>query len=54
MAQVGGGFGEVHGLDGEAGGDPLVEGGEHAHPQLPVQCRLPGQDPGERGRRVHF
>jgi hypothetical protein len=54
MAQVGGGLGEVHRLDGEPGGDPLVQGGEHAHAQLPVQGGLPGQDAGERGRRVHL
>ena len=44
MPQVGGGLGEVHRLDHEPGRDPLVERGEHAHPQLPVQGRLPGQD----------
>ena len=54
MPQVGGGLGEVHRLDGEPGGDPLVQRGEHAHAQLPVQGRLPGQDGGERGRRVHL
>ena len=54
MPQVGGGLGEVHRLDGEPGGDPLVERGEHAHAQLPVQGGLPGQDGGERGRRVHL
>src|SRR5512142_255988 len=45
VAQVGGGFGEVHRLDREPGGDPLIEGGEGAHPQLPAQGRLPGPDP---------
>ena len=54
VAQVGGGFGEVHRLDGEPGGDPLVEGGEDAHPQLPVQGGLPGEDPGERGGGIHL
>ncbi len=54
MLEVGGGFGQVHRLDGEPGGDPLVEGGEHAHAQLPVQRGLPGQDGGERGCRVHL
>src|SRR6266498_4388163 len=48
MAQVGGGFGEVHRLDRKPGGDPLVQGGEHAHPQLPAEGGLPGQDPGDR------
>jgi hypothetical protein len=54
VAQVGGGFGEVHRLDREPGGDPLAGGGEHAHPQLPVERGLPGQDAGERGGGVHL
>jgi hypothetical protein len=54
VAQVGGGFGEVHRLDGEPGGDPLVESGEHARAQLTVQGGLPGEDPGERGSGIHF
>ena len=36
------------------GGDPLVQGGEHAHAQLPVEGGLPGQDRGERGGGVHL
>jgi hypothetical protein len=44
----------VHRLDGEPGRDPLVQGREHAHPQLPVQGGLADEDPGERGRRVHL
>jgi hypothetical protein len=54
MAEVGGGLGEVHRLDREPGGDPLAGGGERAHPQLPVEGGLAGQDPGERGGRVHL
>jgi hypothetical protein len=54
MPQVGGGLGEIHRLDGKPDGDPLVERGEHAHAQLPVQGGLPGQDGGERGRGVHL
>src|SRR5712664_4963588 len=40
VPEVGGGLGEVHRLDGEPGGDPLVEGGEGAHPNLPVNSGL--------------
>jgi len=54
VAQVRGGLGEVHRLDGEPGGDPLVQSGEHAHPQLPVQGGLADQDPGERAGAVHL
>jgi hypothetical protein len=54
VPQVGGGLGEVHRLDREPGGDSLVQGGEHAHPQLPVEGGLPGQDPGERAGGVHL
>src|SRR5258707_3483981 len=54
MLEVGGGFGQVHRFDGEPGGDPVVERGEDAHAQLPVQRGLPGQDGGERGCRVHL
>ena len=53
MLEVGRGLGQVHRLDGEPGGDPLVQGGEHARPQLPVQGGLADQDRGERGRRIH-
>jgi hypothetical protein len=54
VLEVGGGLGQVHRLDGEPGGDPLVQGGEHAHPQLPVQGGLAGQDRRERGGGVHL
>jgi hypothetical protein len=53
VAQVGGGLGEVHRLDRESRGYPLVEGGERAHAQLAVQRGLPGEDGGERAGRVH-
>ena len=45
VPEVGGGFGQVHGLDGEAGGDALVQGGEGTHPQLPAQRGLADQQP---------
>jgi hypothetical protein len=45
MAEVGGGLGEVHRLDGEPGGYPLVQGSERAQAQLPVQGGLADEDP---------
>jgi hypothetical protein len=54
VAQVGGGLGQVRGLDGKPGGDRLVQGSEHAQAQLPVQGGLASQDAGEWGRGVHL
>jgi hypothetical protein len=54
VAQVGRGLAEVHRLDLKSGGDALVEGGEHAHAQLPGQGGLAEQDPGERRRRIEL
>src|SRR6266498_3617802 len=53
VGQVGGGLGEVHGGDGVAGGDALVEGGEHAKAQLAGQGRLADEDAGEGALGVH-
>src|SRR5207302_4899548 len=53
VAQVGGGLGQVHGLDREPGGDALVQGGEDPHAELAGQSRLAEEDPGEGRRRVH-
>src|SRR6266516_3969572 len=44
VAQVGGGVGQVHGLEGVAGGDALVEGGEDAKAELAGQGGLADQD----------
>ena len=53
VGQVGGGFGQVHGGDGVAGGDALVERGEDAKAQLAGQGGLAEEDAGKGALGVH-
>src|SRR6266536_1960761 len=53
VGQVGGGLGKVHGWQGVAGGDALVEGGEHAQAQLAGQGGLADEDARKRAGGVH-
>src|SRR6266511_4642717 len=53
VGQVGGGVGQVHGRQGVAGGDALVEGGEDAEAELAGQGGLAEEDAGEGALGVH-
>jgi len=53
VAEVAGRLGQVHGPQAEAGGDALVEGGEHAHAQVAAEHGLADEDAGEGAGRVH-
>src|SRR6266508_1911479 len=53
VGQVGGGLAKVHGGDGVAGGDALVERGEHAKAQLAGKGGLADEDAGKRAGGVH-
>src|SRR6266568_175275 len=53
VGEVGGGLGQVHGGDGVAGGDALVERGEHAKAQLAGKGGLADEDAGEGAGGVH-
>src|SRR6266508_5712138 len=53
VGQVGGGLAKVHGGDGVAGGDALVERGGHAKAQLAGKGGLADEDAGKRAGGVH-
>ena len=53
VAEVAGGFGEVHRFELVADRDALIEGGEDPHAELPGEGGLPDEEPGERGGGVH-
>src|SRR6266540_226780 len=53
VAKVGCRFGQVHRLEGEPGGDALVEGGEDAHAKLAGEGGLADQDAGKGAGLVH-
>ena len=53
VAEVGGRVTDVHGRDVEAGGNPLVQGGEDAKAELADEGRLTEEDAGEGAAAVH-
>ncbi len=53
VAEIGGGVAEVHGRDVEAGGNPLVQGGEDAEAELADQGGLTQEDACEGTAAIH-